>query len=394
MGGVDSTIAWMTGGLRERDAALHLLRGVENGEPRDEFGIASLRDVLSNAFFPGVTTIQTRAKYFLWVPAIYVTLERHRPRDARISNAVRERETELMNGLRAAGESEGVIGSRSWKLPQRSAADLYWHGTRTWGLRSFSNPQADYHRWLSSSRRAKPAALADEEGQHQTWNGWFYEQDSLLADHRMQLSDEQGSFLGRRIETITDAPHRCLLKDLLETDLPHGTPFWDLPKVESGRAALSPLAGHAKLLSAAIDGAVRAYGALWATRRDDLDTEPYVKSFEDWAQTHPGVWWSEWDLDEFWALIRELPWGTIAQSRTRPFIECLVREYQRQAEPALSQRLEQEIVRRERQVKPGRARLSGGSSLVDREPPDAGGLGFRWWQARRMLLDIRNREDG
>lgn len=391
MGAAEGKISWITGSLRERDAALDLLRDTGQAEPRDEFGIAPLRDVLANTFFPGVTTIQTRAKYFLWVPAVYVELERQRPRGGRVREAVRKLEHDLMMGLRAAGESSGVIGSQQWKLPQRSATGLYWHGTRKWNMRTFSNPQAAYHRWLASSARAKPAALADEEGPHENWNAWFYEQESLLEDHTMLLSEEQGDFLARRIETIKDSPRRCLLKDLLDQELPEGVGFWDIGDVMGGATVLSDLAQHARYLSSAIDGAMRAYGALWARLREDLDPDEYGENFSVWARSHGPDYWQNWDLDQFWGEVAGLPRGDAARARTKTFVEGLIAEYGRLRGADVSDSLRVHLVVRERLMKPGRARLSGGATVKDRDPPGDGALGFRWRQARRMLEDIRNR---
>ena len=36
----------------------------------DELGLGTMRDALANALFPGISTIQTRAKYFFLIPYI------------------------------------------------------------------------------------------------------------------------------------------------------------------------------------------------------------------------------------------------------------------------------------------------------------------------------------
>ncbi|GAF88754.1 unnamed protein product, partial [marine sediment metagenome] len=40
-------------------------------DTRDEMGLAQIRDIFAEIFFPGTTTIQTRARYFLFVPWLY-----------------------------------------------------------------------------------------------------------------------------------------------------------------------------------------------------------------------------------------------------------------------------------------------------------------------------------
>ena len=42
----------------------------------DELGFGSIRDSFADHFFPGISTIQTRARYLLFVPWVYRTIER------------------------------------------------------------------------------------------------------------------------------------------------------------------------------------------------------------------------------------------------------------------------------------------------------------------------------
>lgn len=47
-------------------------------DTRDELGLGVVRDVFADILFPGTSTTQTRARYFLFVPWIYHDLERRR----------------------------------------------------------------------------------------------------------------------------------------------------------------------------------------------------------------------------------------------------------------------------------------------------------------------------
>ena len=51
----------------------------------DELGIGSVRDTFADLFFPGTTTIMTRARYFLLVPWTYQRLEKQRVCSAQIA---------------------------------------------------------------------------------------------------------------------------------------------------------------------------------------------------------------------------------------------------------------------------------------------------------------------
>ena len=65
-------------------------------DTRDELGIGTIRDAFSEHFFPGTSTIQTRAKYMLFVPWIYLDLERKKVPSARVSARARQAETRLI----------------------------------------------------------------------------------------------------------------------------------------------------------------------------------------------------------------------------------------------------------------------------------------------------------
>jgi hypothetical protein len=126
-----SEVAWIVGSLAERHAALELLDAETEAEPRDELGVGFLRDALAEAFFPGVTTLQTRAKYFLLVPAMYRAIERHRGRRTPAADQLQRLEEALLKALRASGDHDGVIGRQRWLVPWTPPSAIYWTGLWT-----------------------------------------------------------------------------------------------------------------------------------------------------------------------------------------------------------------------------------------------------------------------
>lgn len=105
----------------------------------DEIGIGMIRDAFANFFFPGTSTVQTTAKYFLIVP--YVLKEATEGRYGSDLNRILSRidEEEKDCGIRlmknCPGE-EGIIGRRV--LPRnwvaRKPSNIYWNGIRTYGI--------------------------------------------------------------------------------------------------------------------------------------------------------------------------------------------------------------------------------------------------------------------
>ena len=123
-----SDLAWIVGSLKERDAALELLDYDGEAEPRDELGVGFLRDALAEAFFPGITTLQTRAKYFLLVPEMYRVIENRRASRKSAAAQIVELERALLARLKTSSDIAGVIGSRRWTVPQTPSSAIYWTG--------------------------------------------------------------------------------------------------------------------------------------------------------------------------------------------------------------------------------------------------------------------------
>src|SRR5918999_4704669 len=95
---------------RERRQMLDVVDLFSEKETRDELGIGVVRDAFADAFFPGTSTIQTRARYFLFVPWIYRQLERQGVGSARVARVARQREIALIKPLAASEDSTGTIG--------------------------------------------------------------------------------------------------------------------------------------------------------------------------------------------------------------------------------------------------------------------------------------------
>ena len=68
-------LGWIDFSKSERNKVLSVLDLLSEAGTLDELGIAPVRDGFANLFFPGTSTIQTRAKYFMIVPYALKDLE-------------------------------------------------------------------------------------------------------------------------------------------------------------------------------------------------------------------------------------------------------------------------------------------------------------------------------
>ena len=132
-------LGWIDFSKEDRQKALDVINLLVEQTAVDELGIGIVRDAFANYFFPGTSTIQTRAKYFLIVP--YVLKEavdgRYGKDVNKILSKIDSEEKECgIRLLKADEKAEGIIGTRV--LPKgwvsRKPSDIYWNGIRAYGI--------------------------------------------------------------------------------------------------------------------------------------------------------------------------------------------------------------------------------------------------------------------
>lgn len=132
-------LGWIDFSKTERIKVLNVLDLLSEGGVLDELGIAPVRDGFSDIFFPGTSTIQTRAKYFFIVPYALKDMELSadtNPGRVRIAFDAKEKASakalvELHPG------AIGIIGKNSLvagKWVKRTPADIYWSSLRQYGI--------------------------------------------------------------------------------------------------------------------------------------------------------------------------------------------------------------------------------------------------------------------
>ena len=70
-----SGVSWLSSSSAEIARARHVLKSLTLGGTIDELGFLVLQGAFADVFYPAVTTPMTRARYFVFVPAIYRYLE-------------------------------------------------------------------------------------------------------------------------------------------------------------------------------------------------------------------------------------------------------------------------------------------------------------------------------
>ena len=224
-------LGWIDFSKTERSKILSVLDLLQENGTLDELGIALIRDGFSNIFFPGTSTIQTRAKYFLIVPYALKDLERSREANPNVlRRTLDEIERECGERLLEQNKEEpGIIGKRSLlggRWVKRAPVEVYWSGLRQYGIFSGGNLTLTEYLRISCGLKNRKSTLkklgnrndnaeenecddrdAGSTGSYQFWNlpdyspSWF---DKL----EMRLNPVEAQFLKKQI--VTNYPDSML----------------------------------------------------------------------------------------------------------------------------------------------------------------------------------------
>ena len=127
----------------ERNRILSTLRLLGDQTALDELGIGSVRDAYAELLFPGISTLQTRAKYFVLIPYLFAQGERLVQRGKLRSgkefltwlNGEEDKLVPVLVENSHSGET-GIIGSNALKQKRTvkmKPSAIYWSGLRTLG---------------------------------------------------------------------------------------------------------------------------------------------------------------------------------------------------------------------------------------------------------------------
>lgn len=395
-----STFTWLDHSDRERRRVLDAIDRFKETETRDELGLGSIRDAFADHFFPGTTVIQTRARYFFFVPWMYLDLERKKVPAAEMESKGRKAETRLIQVLKQSDDSEGTLGRRAGDTLKRLPSNVYWLGLSAWKMRLFDGSQDEYHRSIDRFHRIRGDERRDDDnelvasGRRRNWHVDIPSAPDEFPDEvDFTLTEDEARYLVDRIQL---AAPRSLLSFLARRGVPTEVPFaWMHPQLGEMSADLQDALAHARLLAETMQGAAWLYNVLLAEERAKStgDAEPATR-FRDalaaWAEeiSKRRTAIASWDMRAFWSLVRRS--GRVGKA-TESFVESWLRAalWERADGGADDKAARDLIRRREQQLKGGRARLTnpralelwGGESGTAR-------LDYRYRAASRLLADI------
>ncbi len=396
-----STFTWLDYSEADRRRALDVVDLFKETGTLDELGVGRIRDGLADLLFPGTSTIQTRARYFVLVPWLYLDLEERKVPVAKVGEVAARAEHLLNDSVRLSDDSDGNFGERTGHNLKRLASSVYWAGLGNWGIRLYPGSQRDYFRSMDrflERRRAWKAKTKGEEEQGAAPTNWHAGLPAAPADFpksaSLRLRREDAIYILDRIverhpETLMGWLANHGSAHLMELEEPWQLLGWfGLP---SGIAATLV---QARRFAHLIHSASLLYNLMLAEARANLPerVEEYRGGLARWASET----FAEqdeiraWDLAELWGVLQRAEVRVSAP--TRLFVSrwhAILRElpeWRGLAESAGARAL---IRDREYALKRNRARLHnprhlelwGGSS-------GAAALTYRWPHTCRILGDV------
>jgi hypothetical protein len=195
----------------------------------DELGVGIIRDAIADQLFPGISTIQTRAKYFFIIPYILSEYQQIKPMlrsREKPDKYLERREYEVMWKLGEVYnhiEGHGVIGI-SKRKPQkimRRPSEIYWNGIAKFNLIDnkglgmqtyFNNHKKSVLDSLLSIPQGDDAPIDDLDAEYDNFYGIKVPYDREWYDNlSLQLTTEEAEIFRDKILSKVKGSALCEL---------------------------------------------------------------------------------------------------------------------------------------------------------------------------------------
>lgn len=395
-----STFTWLDYSEHEKRRMLDVINLFREQDTRDELGLGVIRDGFADALFPGTSTIQTRARYFLFIPWMYLTQEQRKAPSHRIADRARYEETFLIENLLYNGETDGVIGRQARKALLRLPTNIYWQGLGALGIRVFPGSQDQYHQSLDAFYRRGHGAHRADDGEpvdglsSGNWHaGLPPVPEGFPNSATFALAFEEAEYLRERILTRQAGTLFAFLVD--NGEITRGIEFpWEHPQFASFPTHIREQLEHARCFSEIFHGAALLYNLMLAEKAEHLEDlrDEYEGWLDEWAE---GIdarreAYLRWNRNRFWSIVQEQ--GMRVGYPTRDFINnwlALVNGHDRAAGIRNDKRARRLIHERERALKHSKSRLDNQRSLeLWSGAAGTAQLSYRWRGVEIIVNDI------
>lgn len=209
-------LGWVDFSDNDRKKVLEVIQLLSEKGAVDELGFGIIRDGFADYFFPGTSTVQTRAKYYLLVPYILKDAVNKDKPERYLDTTEKNVAVEMFN----KNMKDGLIGADSiaaGKWVVRAPSDIYWNGIKKLGIFKQDISINQYFLEYEKLKKLKKNTSGntfnkDEEGEHDDsdagsesstnfWNLPTYK-DNWRDSLKLKLTSREAAFLRKRILNV------------------------------------------------------------------------------------------------------------------------------------------------------------------------------------------------
>ena len=377
----------------ERNKILSTLKLLGERNTLDELGVGTIRDAYADILFPGISTLQTRAKYFVLVPYLfYAAMSQTENGKIRSSQEFRAWIGDAENRIAAAltkncPNETGIIGINAYRQNRSvkiKPSMIYWNGLKALGILRSDNASIDSACKLLYSvarRKAETEMILDgdsfDDPTARNQNGALFlpiqPDDDFIQSIRMALTGKEAEFLR---DCILRSVPKSLLAFFVKRRMVSES-FLSVPD-ELLEPDLRRDYNYARGFSRFIYGAHIRYNVIYS----DYTDQAMIERYEQWRDAYLS---SPIDLEK---VLARIPCGPDVANFCRGF-----RQFVMSGDLKALDRL---IVRREISAKGERAKLRKPKEY--RYDPDNPihlyQFDYRFGTAKAIITDILNGLEG
>ena len=400
-------LGWIDFSPEHRDKVASVIDLLKPEGRVDELGIGVIRNALSDILFPGTSTIQTRAKYFLIIPRIFKEFQtkyENKKTKPKLKDYLKNRENQIIRILAEKfkdTEELGIIGITLAGTPinrelARKPSSIYWTGLRLFRIIRTSLSLTEY---IAKHDKQESfidllAITEDEKGDdrdagYEDAFGVSLPDNNRDWDRELSIDleyEEAGFLRDKIIDNHSDKLIGQVLKDKKLMDVfVKIRNFRDMCDVFSEKAIPQKTKTHLKLakdFDEIIHGAHIRYNCLLQGK---FGTDAKLNEFsETWDD-----WWRQITTDGLVHKFDEnqlIELSTTLKTFTRTFVQNWVDGIRKSKPIPFFDRL---VTNQERANKGGKARLRVGATERVSDWIGIDGLSYRFPVARTIVNDIK-----
>jgi len=408
-----SNIGWIFLSKEDEGKTMKVLEMLQATGTVDELGVGVVRNALSDAMFPGITTIMTRAKYFFIVPRILHSYIHDNKGKEDVIEYLRKEENELMMILAnkvGFADNKGVIGISVAKfnheLPKqrhkeliRKPSAIYWNGIKSYRLYigdlSLANLLDKINRKKGDSSDLRHYSPMEGESKDEKEDSkYLFELPDRPKNWKenidIELTPQEANFLKNKI--IDQYPDSLLTYILKNADA--GKQFLqaksfsemcELPFIEKLSEINQKIVKHALYFWKLLEGAHIRYNILLHEKHGSESQKlEFIKRWELWLEEIKQIDWKAFDMGFVWSIV--LREKASVKQHTKTFINQWIEAIKNNDSDI--NKMDAWIERQERLNKGVRSKLRLGNDERYKEWVGISNMEYRFSNAKTIMRDI------